>query len=398
MIVDRQSLDVRPLCDELLKMIAGEYVSEVGQGDISWSNELALHVVELKTGAPVHSLSPLPEIFHTHIREINRRLEPLNAQLMPTAMHPWMDPAKEVRLWPHEYNPIYHAYDRIFDCRGHGWGNLQSMHINLPFDGDEEFGRLHAAIRLILPLIPALAASSPITDGTLSGCADRRLEVYRTNAARIPSITGWTIPERIYTESGYRHEILQRMYKDIAPFDPDNILQEEWLNSRGAIARFDRNTIEIRLPDVQECPAADLAIAGLVTGVVEALTKERWSRYEDQKEVDEKRLYYILTKTIKSAEEALIDDVSFLKLFGFNETGPVTAGGLWRHIVQEAYSGSGISPALNVILEEGTLSTRIRKRLPERPDRHHLKQLYNGLCYCLAMNIMLFPRENPGDG
>ena len=47
---------------------------------------------------------------------------------------------------------------------------------------------------------------------------------------------------------------------DIAPLDPDGTLQHEWLNSRGAIARFDRNAIEIRVLDIQECPVADLAI------------------------------------------------------------------------------------------------------------------------------------------
>ena len=50
------------------------------------------------------------------------------------------------------------------------------------------------------------------------------------------------------------------MYDDIAPLDPDAVLQHEWLNARGAIARFDRNTIELRVLDVQECPRADLAI------------------------------------------------------------------------------------------------------------------------------------------
>jgi len=39
------------------------------------------------------------------------------------------------------------------------------------------------------------------------------------------------------------------------------VLQNEWLNSRGAIARFERDTIEIRVLDSQETPAAELAIA-----------------------------------------------------------------------------------------------------------------------------------------
>ena len=39
------------------------------------------------------------------------------------------------------------------------------------------------------------------------------------------------------------------MYRQIAPLDPDHVVQYEWLNSRGAIARFDRNAIEIRVID-----------------------------------------------------------------------------------------------------------------------------------------------------
>jgi len=45
-------------------------------------------------------------------------------------------------------------------------------------------------IRLVLPLLPALAASSPFQDGQSTGCLDNRLENYRRNCARIPSITG----------------------------------------------------------------------------------------------------------------------------------------------------------------------------------------------------------------
>jgi hypothetical protein len=85
--------------------------------------------------------------------------------LLPTGAHPLMDPFTETRLWPHEHKEIYNLYNRIFDCRGHGWSNLQSTHLNLPFSGDAEFKKLHAAIRLLLPLIPALSASTPLLDG-----------------------------------------------------------------------------------------------------------------------------------------------------------------------------------------------------------------------------------------
>ncbi len=64
----------------------------------------------------------------------------------------------------------------------------------------------------------------------------------------------------VFTEENYRRQIFQRMYDDIAPLDPDGVLQDEFLNSRGAIARFDRGSIEIRVINIQECPAADLAV------------------------------------------------------------------------------------------------------------------------------------------
>src|SRR5690606_17301416 len=141
-----------------------------------------------------------------------------------------------------------------------GWANLQSVHLNLPFDGDEEFGRLHAAIRLVLPILPALAASSPLKDGHYTGLKDTRLDVYQSNQRKVPSIAGRVVPEQVFTQKDYEEQILQRNYQDIAPYDPEGILQDEWLNSRGAIARFQRNAIEIRVLDIQECPAADLAI------------------------------------------------------------------------------------------------------------------------------------------
>ena len=84
---------------------------------------------------------------------------------MPTAAHPLMHPDTEMQLWQHNYSKIYALYNRIFDCRGHGWSNVQSMHINLPFSDDEEFEKLHAAVRIILPIIPGLSASSPIFEG-----------------------------------------------------------------------------------------------------------------------------------------------------------------------------------------------------------------------------------------
>ena len=84
----------------------------------------------------------LAEDFAEEVERIEALLARLGARLMPTGMHPWMDPSREFQVWPHGGSQIYQAFDRIFDCRGHGWANLQSAHINLPFGNDEEFARL----------------------------------------------------------------------------------------------------------------------------------------------------------------------------------------------------------------------------------------------------------------
>ncbi len=60
MIVDARTLDVRPITDRVLEAVAGEITSDVEAGDITWSNELSAHVIELKTTEPARSLAPLP--------------------------------------------------------------------------------------------------------------------------------------------------------------------------------------------------------------------------------------------------------------------------------------------------------------------------------------------------
>src|SRR4029078_8648779 len=97
-------------------------------------------------------------------------------------------------------NEVYAIYNNIFDCTGHGWSNLQSTHLNLPFADPLECSKLHAAIRMVLPLLPALCASSPILGGKYSGYLDTRLTYYKTNQSRIPSITGQVIPEAIFSK------------------------------------------------------------------------------------------------------------------------------------------------------------------------------------------------------
>jgi carboxylate-amine ligase len=395
MIVDSRSLAILPLADKVLAAAAGEIVSEVAMGALSWSNELVLHVLELKTNGPAASLAGLDGEFKRHVDQVNTILHPMGARLMPTACHPWMDPLKETVLWPHEYSPVYRAYDRIFGCRGHGWSNLQSTHINLPFAGEDEFGRLHAAIRVLLPIMPALTASSPILDGQSTGYLDSRMEVYRRNSARIPSVAGRIVPEPVYSGTDYQREIFQRMYADIAPLDPAGILQHEFLNSRGAIARFDRGTIEIRVLDVQECPAADIAVAALITAVLKILCREDSGRIEQIKTVGTDRLADLFLSVIGDADLTIIDNRDFLQIFGLNPRRPRTARQVWRHLADTCLADGGlpteIAEPLGILLEKGCLARRILAALEGDFSRKNLRRVYGALCDCLSGGTLFDP-------
>lgn len=394
MIVHRQDLHVLPICDKLIFDEVGAYLSDVEFGDIAWSNELVLHVVELKTQGPVESLSKLHLKFQEHVQKINGMLAKYEAMLLPTGAHPLMNPYTDTTLWPHEHNAIYEAYNRIFDCRGHGWANLQSTHLNLPFQGDEEFGKLHAAIRMVLPILPTLSASTPILDGKATGFADTRLEVYRHNQKSIPSIAGKVVPEAVFTKAAYEEQILQKMYAAIADKDPEGELQEEFLNSRGAIARFERNAIEIRVLDLQECPLADVAVLQAIVAVLQALVSERWAKLETLMAFDEDRLAALLLDVIKDGGEAVLRDKEYLLAFGYKEGETATANALWKHLVQETIgldAATEEAKALQVILEHGNLSWRITKATGQAPTEQSIKEVYQRLAKCLQQGKMFIP-------
>jgi carboxylate-amine ligase len=395
MIVDRKSLAVLPVADRVLRTREGAVVDELEAGPLCWSNELALHVIELKTNGPVPSLSGLAGVFTEHVARVNRLLAPLGGRLMPTAMHPLMDPERETRLWPHGNRAVYETYDRIFGCSSHGWANLQCIHLNLPFSGDEEFGRLHAAVRLLLPILPALAASSPVMEGEVTGILDNRLETYRTNQRRIPSITGRVIPERVFTRREYRERILGPVYRDLGPHDPGGIVRHEWVNSRGAIARFDRSTIEIRLLDMQECPAADLAVVSLVVSALEGLVGEVHAPLSAQQEWEVKPLERILLLTIREGEAARIEDHRYLETFGFPAES-ATAGELWRHLARSAAgeefpSDGEVRSAAKTILSEGPLARRILRTMGDSPSPRRIREVYRTLCSCLEEGRVFRP-------
>jgi glutamate---cysteine ligase / carboxylate-amine ligase len=211
------------------------------------------------------------------------------------------------------------------------------------------------------------------------------VDVYRTNARRVPSVTGLVIPERVFTRADYQEKLLAPLYADLAPLDPEGVLRHEWANARGCIARFERMAIEIRLLDLQEYPGADIAIAALVVGALKQLVAERWSPGALQRSFSEQRLAPILQACIQDADEAVIADAEFLNALGC-EPG-ARARDVWRSIAERVENVEpGFSewrPALDVILKRGCLARRIAQAVGGAPSHDRLLAVYQELATCL---------------
>jgi hypothetical protein len=390
MLVDRATLAVRSIADQLIEKYGDAASGEIKRGELSWSNELVSHVIELKNPHPTDTLSTLVDGQQQQIHEMNQVLAPLGACLMPTAMHPWMNPRTETRLWTLSQSAIYQAYDRVFDCRSHGWANLQSMHVNLPFNGDLEFARLHAAIRLVLPILPAVAASSPIAEGIATGNMDHRMEVYRHNATAIPVLTGLVIPETVSTRAEYEADILAPMYEAIAPVNPEGTLQHEWLNST-AQSRFDRSAIDSRTRR-SECPQADMAIAAATIDLVKLLYDERLTSLETQQSMTTEQLANVLRACIRDGDQAEIGDPDYLALLGYAGA-KCKAGQLWQHLSRAMLDAMAPhqqlwKQPLLAILENGCLARRIVNAIAGDFSVAHLRAVYRTLCHCLDQGHM----------
>ncbi|AVR46321.1 glutamate--cysteine ligase [Christiangramia fulva] len=391
MLVKKANFKVNPIVDQLLTKKNGSLTSDIDNGKIEWSNELVNHVVEIKTNGPVESLEGLEDLFQDNVIEINSLLEEFATVLMPGASHPLMNPDTETRLWQHHYSKIYALYNRIFDCRGHGWSNVQSMHINLPFSGDDEFEKLHAAVRILLPIIPGLAASSPVLDGKHTGFKDTRMHFYKSNQKEIPHMTGKVIPEQVFSKAEYYEKIFDPINEALKPFDTDHLLDHHFVNSRGAIARFDRNAIEIRVIDIQENPSADVAIAAFIIETLKLLVSEELVSLEDQKSWHEDALFDIFNEVIINAENTLITDQKYLALFDIEKAADVKI--IWRKLFSRVKENLSENHAKHIdfILQNGSLATRILKAIRNDFSEKNILGVYKKMAICLQENRMFRP-------
>ena len=82
------------------------------------------------------------------------------------------------------------------------------------------------------------------------------------------------MPEYVESFGDYRRKILGPMYAalDRLPHDASPI-RHEFFNARGAVFKFSRKAMEVRVLDTQECVKMDAAIAAFVRAALKDLTK-----------------------------------------------------------------------------------------------------------------------------
>jgi gamma-glutamyl:cysteine ligase YbdK (ATP-grasp superfamily) len=302
-------------------------------------------------------------------------------------MHPLMTPAA-TEIWPRGNRRIYATYARLFGIRSHGWLNVQSCQVNLPFGSPEDAVCMHNAAACLVAYLPALAASSPLVEGRRGPALSSRMVFYARNQLRIPEITAGVIPEYVESLEAYRRRILGGIYGALRRVRGTELLRHEWVNSRGAILRFDRKAMEVRVVDLQECPKMDVAIAAYVRAVLTAM-----SRRIAAGELELPTRAALLADHRSAVRRGLDAPVS--TRISRSKGAPRTARSLLGALLEEAGDvvRANERPYLELVagrIERGNLAERIRHRTdgPRTAARRRatIRAVYTELMDCLERN------------
>jgi glutathione synthase/RimK-type ligase-like ATP-grasp enzyme/gamma-glutamyl:cysteine ligase YbdK (ATP-grasp superfamily) len=394
-VVDAETLDPRSLVEDAFRFIAGRPVSEVDLGGVAFSNEIADHVFEIKTPLPTRSLARAEELLVDGVRRFSDVLEgEFGARLLPTGMHPWLDPAR-ARLWRRSGRRIYDAYARVFDVHTHGWMNVHAAHLNLPMGRGPEAVAMYNATALLIPYLPALAASSPMFDGSLHDPVDNRMEWIFRHQAEIPESQGEILPESIVSVSDYRRRILQPMYRALEGRPGTAVLKHDFFNARGAVLKFSRRALEIRVLDMQECVKLDIAIAVYVRAILRHYTRRVLT---GRMTVPPPQILLAdFRATIRSGSEARVVAPQLGDALERDGDGRASVRDCLRSLLAIAEKSvrrdeAEYLPLVARVIEEGPLSERIRAALlPYSDDDGRLRRaaaaVYGELADSLVRNV-----------
>ena len=369
--------------DKIIKDFHGRMVNFVEQHHFTFGKELQLHVMEIKSNKPFRSPENFEETMHEAVLRLLDFLEDkYKAHLLGTGMHPLLK-LEDTGVWPHRHRQIYQAYSKIFNLKQHGWLNIQSFQLNIPYLNEEKAILTHNLLANICAYLPAISASSPIYEGKFGEYVDNRLHFYMINQKEIPSIVGNVVPEYVFSLGQYKKGIIEKYSLDLAKAGAYKcLLHKEWVNSRGIVLRFDRKAIEIRIMDEQECIKSDVALSCFLRALLRGLMKE---------------------ETELSPQEILVKDFKSVIRMGLNAEVLHTKGPVARQVCQHFFQVASehaskeekkYLPIIQRRLECGNLSEIIRERVQRRAQKTDFTEaiidIYSKLLKALRNNEPYF--------
>lgn len=378
-----EKLQALPIVDKVIKDFCGKVVNFVELPYVTFGKELQLHVMEIKANSPFKS----PELFEENMQNAVTTLldflgKKYHAHFLGTGMHPLLR-LEDTSVWPHRHRKIYQAYSKIFNLKQHGWLNIQSFHLNLPYSREKEGILLHNLLANVCAYLPAISASSPIYEGELGENADNRLYFYMLNQREVPSITGDVIPEYASSFKQYKKEIIEKYSWDLAKAGAEKlILFKEWVNSRGIIFRFDRAAIEIRVMDEQECVKSDVALSCFIRAALRGLISKKVETLP----------HGLLVRDFNTV---LVNGLNAKVLHPHGETARQVCQNLLKIAWESANEDEKkYLPIIQKRIERGSLSEIIKERVLRKTQKTDLKEaiisIYSTLINHLANNEPYF--------
>jgi gamma-glutamyl:cysteine ligase YbdK (ATP-grasp superfamily) len=383
-VIDEQ-LRALPIVDRIIKDVYGRIVNFVEQRDFTFGKELQMHVMEVKPNQPFESPREFEETMHKAVLQLGELLQrKYKARLLGTGMHPLLR-LEETGVWPHRHRQIYHDYSKVFSLKRHGWLNIQSFQLNLPYADEQSGVLLHNALSYLCVYLPAIAAASPICEGTFAEDADERLRFYALNQEEVPSVTGDVVPEYVSSIDEYQRTVIDKYSSDLARAGAGkSLIGKDWVNSRGVTFRFDRKALEIRVMDEQECIRSDVALSCFIRGVARSMMRKG----EEFMGISRDLLLRDYSSIVRDG----------LKAKTLNPRGK-TAGDVCRYLLKLALQGASEEekeylPLIRKRIERGSLSEIVRERVRAKTQRMDFSeavvQVYLGLAETLVKNEPFF--------
>jgi carboxylate-amine ligase len=264
--------ELKPL--PIVERVINEYYTQLASflylPNSAFRKEFPSQIVELKVRKPFKSPELLEETMQKAILSFLDFLKKkYDAQLLGTGMHPLLG-LEETSA--REYDIIAQELGKVFPLKRHGWLNIQSFQINLPYSSEQETVTLHTMLVQLCTYLPAISAASPICKGQMTPYDDFRLVSYKSKSVEFPSVTSDVIPEYISSFSQYEKDVSDVYSRDLT--NAGVLVGDfgEYINQRGIAFKFKRNALEVRVIDEQECIRSDVALSCLVRSTIRGLT------------------------------------------------------------------------------------------------------------------------------